>query len=92
MGPFDNNTEQYIEDEAILDAHWLLHIASGQLCIIPRANDDFEGFGANDAVLETLYTLDDAQLSDAGALKKLGFEKVPDVLRRFSDDIGYYSV
>jgi hypothetical protein len=91
MGPFDNETGEYVFDQEVMDAHWLINEAKGNLYIIARSGDGFDGYGADDDIESRLFKLPDAKLEDQGVMLSEGFSLVPDVLRRFSPDVGFYS-
>lgn len=90
MGPYDNDKSEYVFDSEVLEAHWLIHEQTGFLYIVARDDDGFEGYGADDAVLESLYRFSDNQLEDTDVMTAQGFEVVPEVLRRMDPEQGYF--
>jgi hypothetical protein len=91
MGPYDDNAEEYEFDQEVMDAHWLEHEESGCLYIVARPEDGFEGYGAEDDILEELYSLTEHDLQDEKTMSGLGFELIPDHLRRLDPEVGYYA-
>jgi hypothetical protein len=79
-----------IFNEAVMNAHWILNEDSLELSVLPTANDDFEAYCADNDE-EFLLSLSDDQLADEEFLENKGYSIVPQVLRRFSPEAGYYS-
>ena len=90
-GPYCNSTEQYIESQDVMDAHWLVDDETNALYIVARDGDEFEGYGDDDETLSALFSLTDAQLSDDAFMEEKGFSLVYPPLRRFSTEIGHYA-
>lgn len=90
MGPYDNETGNYIHDPDVMAAHWLVHDETDALYIIAREDDGFEGYGMDDDIEMQLFALPDATLADSEAMKAKGFSLIPDVLRRFDSGLGYH--
>lgn len=82
----DHDNEEVL-DEAVMKAFWLKHIETGDLYIVPRNSDSFDGKGPNDDILESLYKLSDEMLNDEDEMSDHGFEIIHDTIRRFD---GYY--
>jgi len=91
MGTYDNEAGIFIFDQAVMDAHWLEHEPSGQVFIIGRSGDGFESHGGDGDELEALlFTMTDEQLSDETLMSENEFALVPDSLRRYNEESGYY--
>ena len=87
MGPYDNETGEHIYFEDVMNSFWFISQSTGALYIVPRDEDSFEGYGPDEA----LVGFSDEMLSDDNAMMSAGFDPVPDVLRRFEPEIGYFS-
>lgn len=99
MGPYDNETESYIADPAVMNAAWFT-TDDGVLVIIAGDGDtdDFEAYGPDgfegygpDFLLDPLFDRLQQGTSLVDAAVALRLTAVPDTLRRFSSEIGYYS-
>lgn len=93
MGPFDNETGKYIETPGFgQGSHWYVDDRD-QLYIVPDAEAEIEGPDT-----ETLQALNKVYreatsflaVNPEGVAEKLGLEVIPDVLKRFDPDTGYY--
>lgn len=90
MGPYDNSKRRHIFDDEIINAHWFRN-REGYLLILPREGDGFEEIGTlSPEVDKQLFSLDDEQLDTFTPDDLDGVERVPDVLRRFDKDAGYF--
>ena len=91
MGPFDNRTGKYVQDNAFDDGLWLEH-GDGRFWIIPTCYDTIDG--PEDAVFDALNVLarQYPDLTDIpkGELDRLGLTVIPASLKRFTEEDGYY--
>lgn len=100
MGPYDNETEQYIFDEDIMEGAWFSGPDTQALYIVPRGDGYDEVFGPDDDVCEALRILwrNDCLTIDGAftrgqlefAANELGLSIIDDVLKRFDPKVGYY--
>ena len=91
MGPYDNETGKYLFDNDIMSAHWLYHDDSESLYIIGRDEHGFEGYSNDDDIEAALFALTDSELDNDALMESKGFTLVPDPLRRFGVNEGYYA-
>lgn len=95
MGPYDNEgaggTGCYCQDPDWMEGQWLVD-EEGALYIVPRNGDGVEGpdEDVSDTVLGMLRD-NHADRLDEALIAVMGMTEVPDVLKRFSPEIGYYS-
>lgn len=95
MGPYDNEGNGgrgcYVEDPAWMSGQWMVD-EDGALYVVPTGGDDVEG--PDNDVCDTIRGMlvdAHAETLDDNALALMGMTEVPDVLRRFSPEIGYHS-
>ena len=91
MGPYNNETQQYLDVPGFESGHW--YTSEGILYIVPNAEAEIEG--PDDNILERLNTIyrEAASFEDVNpydVASELGLEVIPDPLKRFDPEIGYY--
>lgn len=87
----ENEGDNHIFMREIMDAHWLQHDETDMLFIIAREGDGFESYNGDGSDLdELLMAMPDSILSNADAMKDYDFTLIPEGLRRFNPEIGYY--
>lgn len=91
MGPRDSKTGKYLFNRDAMSAHWLHHDDSEALYIIGRDEHNFKGYGADDNVESSLTSLTERELDNEALMESKGFALVPDPLRRFSVNDGYFA-
>jgi len=91
MGPFDNTSRSYVEDNAVEDGLWVTD-DDGNLWIIATVGHEI--YGPDGEMLDKLNALcRKHQIPDyvpRSELETLGLSVVPAVLKRFDSDSGYY--
>jgi hypothetical protein len=93
MGPYDNEANngqgEYVFDNAVINAHWVVNNETNMLSIIPRDNDGFEAYGPDEDE-EALFLLTDAELEDHAKMESIGFSLVLIGQRGFNSEAGFY--
>lgn len=93
MGPFDNQTGKYVATSGYGEgSHWYLD-EEGRLYIVPSVDAEIEGPESD--VLDALNKVyrDAPHFSSVNpeeVAEELAIEVIPDVLKRFDPDVGYY--
>lgn len=89
-GLYDNETGKYLYQEHLDKGDWF-EDEEGFLYIIPRPDVVAEIDGPDNAIMVELNRLcrEHGGVSDEDA-ERLGFTRVDDVLKRFSDEDGFY--
>ena len=100
LGLYDNESQKYLEEPCKEKGHWYVSDENGMLYIVP--NDKYgsaEIDGPDDDILDALNAAyreadtngTDFDRIDAEAIaQRLGLSVIPDVLKRFDSESGYY--
>jgi hypothetical protein len=92
MGPYNNETEEYLDVPGFETGHWY-SAPGGRMYIVPDAEAEIEG--PDDGILERLNTIyrEAASFNDVDpykVAKELELEVIPAPLKRFDPEVGYY--
>ena len=95
MGPYDNDACIYLESPWLQQGHWYQG-DDGSLYIVPTtAHGLAEIEGPDGEVLDALNaayrTTDFDKVDQEAVAKRLDIDVIPEVLKRFSEEIGYFS-
>jgi len=88
MGPYDNETEEYVFEQAVIDKGTWLISTTDDLYIV---SDEWDSvFGPDEEIVDSITEhLRKGELSEA--MRKNELDLVPQSLRRFDPEIGYYT-
>ena len=90
VGLWDNETGQFLEDECLWEGDWF-EDGEGCLYIVPLPGVVAETEGLDGEILDEINRRcrDHDQLTDAD-VEELGLVRIPDVLKRWTPEDGYY--
>jgi len=87
MGPYDNEKGCHVFVDEIMKGIWIRCNINETLTIMPKINQGFEPFG-DEEVIDCVMGISDFLLEN---MKSGTLEVVPDFLKRFDKNLGYYS-